>query len=333
MLFPEKLDLAHLPTKIMKLEKLSRQYGVNIYLKRDDLTGLLTSGNKIRKLEFFFKDIIQKGCDTVITCGGIQSNHARATAAVARRLNIKPFLILRGEETSKYNGNLLLDRILGAEVIYIDHEEYKDIDSVFKRCKKRLEKQGLKPYVIPEGGSNSLGAFGYIHMMKELISQLKEMNLKIDSIFHAVGSGGTSAGLIMGKEIYDAKADIYGISVCNDRDYFTKRIFKIITEAREAYQIDSDITPARINIIDGYKGLGYAISREEEIRLIIEIARMEGIIFDPVYTGKAIFGLLDQLKKDKFRFGENILFIHTGGLFDLFARHDLLSQIINSTNS
>lgn len=335
MIFPEKLNLANIPTKIIKLCKLSKIYGANIYLKRDDLTGFLTGGNKIRKLEFFFKDIIQKGCDTVITCGGIQSNHARATAVVARRLGIDPVLILRGDKTSHYSGNLLIDKILGAKVITIDHQEYKRIDSVLKECSIHLKADGKRPYIIPEGGSNGLGSFGYIHMMKELKKQMKEMSIEIDSIVHAVGSGGTSAGLVIGKKLYNIKADIYGINVCNDKEYFVKRIYKIIMEAKRKYSIDIDIKSKELNIIDGYKGLGYAISRDEEIELIIEIAREEGIIFDPVYTGKAILGMLDQLNVDKNRFGENILFIHTGGILGLLTKEKegKFSQIINSMDN
>lgn len=333
--YPKRYKLAHLPTPIQRLERLGRRWGVGLSVKRDDETGLLTTGNKIRKLEFLVADAMEKGCDTLLTCGGIQSNHARATAAVAARLGLKAALILRGEEPSLPEGNLLLDRLFGAEVTFVSDGEYKKIADVFDRKSRELQRKGRRPYIIPEGGSNGLGAFGYTLMMAELKNQMAEGGLSsalggsggFSSIVCAVGTGGTYAGLLIGSKVLKMPIRIYGINVCDSAGYFRTRIMGIINEARELYNLEIEVAEEEIQIIDGYVGEGYGRTPKEVWELLREVAREEGLLLDPVYTGKAMWGLRDQIARDKKRFGKEILFLHTGGLFGLFPHAAELSRI------
>jgi len=201
MIRPPKLSLAALPTPIHKLDTLSTALGKDIYIKRDDQTGVLLSGNKIRKLEFVLKDAVDKQADAVVTCGGIQSNHVRATVIAGRRLGMKPFAVLRGEKPGAFDGNTLLVSLVGSEIIYVTEQEYDDIDHVYADLERELSDRGLTPYFIPEGASNALGCWGYLEMMEELDAQQKELGIQFDSIFIALGSGGTQAGMILGKKL------------------------------------------------------------------------------------------------------------------------------------
>ena len=326
--YPQRFPLARLPTPIQALNRLGREYGIHLYLKRDDQTGTLTSGNKIRKLEFFIRAAMDQRSDVLVTCGALQSNHARATAAVAARLGLQCLLVLRGNPTEVFEGNLLLDRLLGADIFYVTPEEYEKIAEVFASIDQRLRKRGLRPYLIPEGGSNALGTFGYIAATEELYHQVKAQGLNIDSIVCAVGSGGTHAGLLLGKKLLNLAFEIYGINVGSTAEYFQNRIFGIVQEAIKLYQLPVQVKREEIQIIDGYVGLGYGQSRTQEQELIRDVARKEGVILDPVYTGKAMYGLLDQLSQNSTRFGKNVLFLHTGGVFSLFASSRELSSVL-----
>lgn len=326
MKLPEKYSLANLPTRIHALERLSKKYNVALSVKRDDETGLLTTGNKVRKLEFLAQDAIAKGCDLLITWGAIQSNHARTTAAVAARLGLDCLVLLRGEKTKHYQGNLLLDRLLGADVIFVDPEEYARIEAAAERFAEKLGRQGKKAYLIPEGGSNALGSLGYVQMVKELMSQMKKNRLAYDSVVCAVGSGGTYAGLLLGKKLFKLKPEIIGFNVCQDAAYFKKKIMTIIEQAVEKYDLPVRIEPDEIRIIDGYAGPGYALSSPEQLGTLKEVAKLEGVVLDPVYTGKTMHGLLDQLRQGTKEFGRRILFVHTGGIFGLFPKADELSE-------
>jgi len=328
MKFPKRYPLANLPTRIHALERLSKKYGVSLSIKRDDETGLVSSGNKIRKLEFLAQDAIAKGCDLLITWGAIQSNHARTTAAVAAQLGMDCLVLLRGEKTQRYQGNLLLDRLLGADVIFVDPEEYARIDAAAERFAEKLGRQGKKAYLIPEGGSNALGSLGYVQMMAELAGQMKKNRLTIDSIVCAVGSGGTYAGLLLGKKLFKFKSEIIGFNVCQDASYFRKKIMAIIEQAVEKYHLPVQVDPDEIKIMDGYVGPGYALSSPEQLATLREVARLEGVVLDPVYTGKTMHGLLDQLRKDAKQWGRRILFIHTGGIFGLFPKAEELSEVV-----
>jgi D-cysteine desulfhydrase len=319
--------LANLPTKIEKLERLTKKLGgPNIYIKRDDQTGTEISGNKIRKLEFAVKEAINKGCDTLITCGGIQSNHARATAAIAAKLGITSHLVLRGSAESQIDGNLFLNKLLGAHIHYISADDYKNKRfEIMTEIKNKLLCQGYKAYIIPEGASNGIGSFGYFNAVEEIINQQSEMGIIFDAIVSAVGSGGTYAGLFIANKIYNNKADIYGVNVCDDEEYFKDRINEIIYDSFKYTESTIDFSKNEIKIIDGYVGRGYALSRPEELEFVHNFARLEGIILDPVYTGKAMFGLIEEIKKGRFKDYSNILFIHTGGMYGLFPQKDLFN--------
>lgn len=322
---PDRIKLANLPTKIEKLDRLSKLVGgPDIYIKRDDYTGIEISGNKIRKLEFSIKQALDMGCDYLITCGGIQSNHARATVAAAVKLGLKAGLVLRGKEDTEVDGNLFINKILGADIKFITPEDYsKSRMEIMEEFKKDMELKGYKPYIIPEGASNGIGSFGYFNAMEEIIAQEEEMGIHFDGIFIAVGSGGTQAGLLLGSKILSNKAKIYGINVCDNEEHFKDAIHEILIESYKYLDMDIHIDKSEINIIDGYVGLGYALSTPVELNFINEFAKLEGIILDPVYTGKGMYGLTQEIKSGRFHDFKNILFIHTGGLFGAFPQKDL----------
>ena len=333
--FPQHIPLARRPTPLHALPRLSAELGVDVYVKRDDLTGAALSGNKVRKLEFVLADALDKKADTVLTCGGAQSNHCRATAVAAAMLGLNCRLLLRTVDPlhpPPLEGNLLLDRMAGAQIVWITPEEYKSRDRIFAREAEKLAAAGSKPYIIPEGASNALGAWGYIQCFAELQHDL--VRLKGDApqavtIINAAGSGGTSAGLILGAKLFDAKARIVSFNVCDDREYFIGAIGSIaeaaVVESRLAVDFSRD---ADIDIIDGYVGRGYALSRPEELTAIVDLARSEGIFLDPVYTGKAFFGMLQELKRDPGCFGERIIFLHTGGIYGLFAQSREIESVL-----
>ena len=322
---PDRIKLANLPTKIEKLDRLSKlTSGPDIYIKRDDYTGTEISGNKIRKLEFSVEEALNMGCDYLITCGGIQSNHARATVAVAVKMGMKAGLILRGKEDTEVDGNLFINKLLGADIRFITPEDYRNRRmEIMEVLKKEMELKGFKPYIIPEGASNGIGSFGYFNAMEEILTQEKEMGIHFDGIFVAVGSGGTHAGLLLGSKIFGCKSQIYGINVCDDEKYFRNRIHEILIESNKYLETNIEFDKSEINIIDGYVGRGYALSAPVELNFISDFAKLEGIILDPVYTGKAMYGLTGEIKKGRFKDFKNILFIHTGGLFGLFPQKDL----------
>ncbi|MCM1989387.1 D-cysteine desulfhydrase family protein [Oceanirhabdus seepicola] len=322
---PERIKLANLPTRIQKLERLSEKLGgPNIFIKRDDETGAEISGNKIRKLEFTVKKALDEGCDFLITCGGIQSNHARATAAVTAKLGMKSCLVLRGNGKENIDGNLFLNKVLGAKIKFITPEAYKEKRmEIMENIKEELAKEGHKAYIIPEGASDGIGTFGYYKAMEEIIEQEREMGINFDAIVVSVGSGGTYGGVFLGKKILNHKSKIYGVNVCNDAEHFKRRIEELLYESLNIMNETLDFTKDEINILDGYVGRGYALSKPEEIDFIRELAQLEGIILDPVYTGKAMYGLANEIKKGTFKEHQNILFIHTGGLFGVFPKIDL----------
>lgn len=316
MNLPKRINLANLPTKIEKLERLSKELSCQIYIKRDDQTGSEISGNKVRKLEFAVQEALDSGCDYLITCGGIQSNHARATAAVATKLGIGSYLVLRGNEESNLEGNYFLDKILGAKIRFITAEEYKNNRmDIMEEIKNELAKVGHKAYILPEGASNGIGSLGYCNAMEEILMQEKELDLKFDAIVTAIGSGGTYAGLYYANNINDNDAIVYGVNVCDNAEYFKDIVEKLLKEIACYTGKEIHINKEEIDILDGYVGRGYALNQLEEIEFIHKLAKQEGVILDPVYTGKAMYGLVEEIKKGRFDKHKNILFIHTGGIF------------------
>jgi D-cysteine desulfhydrase len=319
---PEKLSLANFPTRIEKLERLTKELnGPNIYIKRDDQTGMEWSGNKVRKLEYSVKEALNKDCNYLITCGGNQSNHCRATAAVSAKLGLKCCLVLSGSKDSPVEGNLFLDKLLGAEIEFITPEEYsRRRNEIMKEIALRKEKAGHKPYIIPEGASNGIGAFGYYNAMLEIIKQEKEMNLQFEAIAIAVGSGGTYSGLLLAKQLENHKAALAGYLVGGSISYFTEEIQSIFKGISLYAKTEIKPQQTQINLIDNYIGPGYGLNTPEQLTFIKHLAQLEGVVMDNVYTGKAMHGFVSDIKKGKYQGMKNILFIHTGGLFELFSQ-------------
>lgn len=323
-----KLNIANLPTKIVKAQRLSADWGVNLYIKRDDQTGSEVSGNKIRKLEFLIKEAIEKGCDTLITTGGIQSNHCRATAAAATMLGLKTVLLLRINEDPVIEGNYFLDKLFGAEVRFCSPDEYRNSrDDIMAGIAKELDAKGRKCYIIPEGASNGLGSMGYYEAMEEICEQERESGINFEIVVVAVGSGGTYSGLCIANKALKLNKRVIGFAVCDDSTYFTNRIDKINHDAERITGKDWNLSLPDIEINDKYVGIGYAISRPEELTFISEIASREALVLDPVYTGKAMYGLYNEIIEGRIAKGSTILFIHTGGLFGLFPKQNQFSFI------
>lgn len=295
----EPLPLALLPTPIEHLPRLSAELGVEIDVKRDDLTGSALSGNKIRKLQFLLAEAIEQGRTGVITCGGLQSNHCRATAIAARKLGLRPTLLLRGDPSGVPEANLLLDRLVDAEIVACTPDDYRHRrDAVMADLAKTRDAA-----VIPEGGSNALGALAYARATDEV-------QRRYDAVFVAVGSGGTLAGLAMGKDL----GPLWGIAVCDDAAYFTPRIEAIMADAARF-----GLSPVpRWRVVDGYQGPAYAVGTPAIWDTIQLVARLEGLILDPVYTGKAMHALVTEARAG--RLSGRVLFWHTGGIFGLFGR-------------
>lgn len=324
-----KLNLANLPTPIQHLDVLSTELGVDLWVKRDDFTGIETSGNKIRKLEYTIAKALSEEADVVITCGGIQSNHCRATAAVAARVGIKSHLVLRIDEEPPVEGNYLLDKILGAEITFISRKDYSNRrNEIMKGIADEYEAKGLKAYVIPEGASDGIGNLGYIEAVKEIVEQEKQLGVNFDTIVCAVGSGGTYSGLFLGAKLLAPEKEVYSFNVCDDEEYFLNVCTKIAQDTVDSLGVDFEVKREDMHIIDGYKGIGYAISRDEELKFIADVAQKEGIILDPVYTGKAFYGLYNEIKKGNFDKNKRILFVHTGGLYGVFPKQEQFANIL-----
>ncbi|HVN98387.1 MAG TPA: D-cysteine desulfhydrase family protein [Syntrophorhabdaceae bacterium] len=327
---PDKITLANLPTRIEKLSAtLDNTDSPVLYIKRDDETGMETSGNKIRKLEYTLKEALALGCDSLITCGAIQSNHCRATVAASVKMGLKVCVVLRGDPVSEYDGNLLLDKLLGAEIRFVAPAEYNlRIGGIMKDIKKEMEIKGLKPYVIPSGASNGIGALGYYAAFQEIVNQENAMELHFDCIVVALGSAGTYSGLFLARNVLKDDRTILGISVSDNAAGCKKRIEEILHESTAYLNVGIPYSPDDIKVIDEYVGEGYGLCSRDELRFIADFASTEGIILDPVYTGKAMHGLMTEIKKGSLNVYRNILFIHTGGIFDIFPYKKLFESYV-----
>jgi D-cysteine desulfhydrase len=320
MLKPKKVIMKTPIEEIRGIQK-----GKKIYVKRDDLTGFLISGNKARKLEYLVADAMNKKCDTLITCGGIQSNHCRTTVAFAQKFGFDChlFLRVRGKPKKVYTGNLLIERLLGAKIHYITPTQYTRRNEIMNDYALKLKRRGRNPYVIPVGGSNRIGSLGYIGCMKEMEDFLRRK--KIEAVYVAVGSGGTYAGLLLGKKLLDLTLDLNGIIVCDTVEYFSQKVSEICANIIRERKLKLTLDPDEMHFIDGYIGKGYAIPYQDSLKTINRLAK-SGIFLDPVYTGKAFHGMLHHCRKKKYK---RILFVHTGGIFSIFAYSKDLSKIIN----
>lgn len=324
IIFPPQLSLAQTPTPLQPLRRLQERVGGPlIWLKRDDLTDCALTGNKLRKLEFIAAYALENEYGAIVTCGGIQSNHCRATALVAAKLGLRCHLILRGENpVAPAEGNHLLDELSGATISYHSPKTFfNNLDSLFAEVQSQFEAEKIKALRVPTGGSDGLGIWGYISACKELSEDCAEHNIEPGAVVTAAGSGGTQAGLIVGAELFRLDTPVYGINVCDDEQYFTRKIEEDISDWKQRYPESADninISSLTVNIIDGYVGRGYAKASSNVMNTIKLLACTEGIILDPVYTGKAFDGLLQELDKGRFANEKDIIFIHTGGIFGLF---------------
>ena len=311
-----RLRLGVFPTPFYKLENISAQYGRNIWIKRDDLCGVALGGNKVRKLEFLLADAKAQGCDTVFTTGGAQSNHAMLTAACAARLGMQCILLLKKRGVTEHKGNLVLNDIYGAQVRFVDTDSYEDIYAEMDRLGEELEQEGRKAFHIPVGGSTPLGALGYADCVREMAEQLPDYGAGLGHIVSATGSGGTTAGLLLGAKLYLPGVKVTGMGV--DDDAFEEIVPRLAAGAAEILERSFDRTPDDFEMVY-HVGQGYAIPNPEDTPYIEELARTEGILLDPVYTGKAWSGMLKLLKEGYFGTQGDIVFVHTGGAAALFA--------------
>ena len=321
-----RIELALAPTPLLKLERLSAEVGVEIWVKRDDLTGLLETGNKIRKLEFLVGEALAQNADTLITCGTLQSNCCRCVAAVAARLGLRAVLALKGAPPVEYDGNLLLDRMLGAEVQYCTKTEWEKIAEVLQDIAARERARGRVPYVIPESGATVVGALGYLACGQELAEQVRHGAPEFDTVLITTFRGGSQAGLLMAKQMAGLRADIVSVPVAWQASQVREYVVDVIDRARRRYGLPVE-PPREVRVLDGYQGAGRGEVRDEEFETVLRLARLEGLVFDPVYTAKAFGGVLDTLKRDPKAFGRRICFVHTGGVFSVFPYRSALSRL------
>ncbi len=315
--FPPRIDLARLPTPVEPLPRLSALLGVDLFVKRDDLTGTPLSGNKVRKLEFSLAAAKAAGAAAVFTCGGVQSNHARATALSAARLGLRCRLFLRGTRPAVPEGNYLLDLLAGAEVEFVTAEEYLHIDA---RMAERAARGTPPAFVIPEGASDALGCLGLARAVPEVLAAERDLGVRFDAVVHASSSGGTSAGLALGAAAFGLAAPVHGVVVCYEPEETEARIRRILGEAVRRYAPGLDAAAIPVRLLDGHRGPAYAVSEPEDLEAVRLAAREEGLVLDPVYTGKALKGLLREVRGGRLRGCRRILFWHTGGVYGLMPR-------------
>ncbi len=322
--YPRRLELARTPTPLQPLRRATERWGCGrrLWVKRDDLTGCVLSGNKVRKLEFIAAHAQDHGYDTLITCGGLQSNHCRATAFVGAMLGFRVHLILRGHRPSRVEGNHLLDRLAGAEVSCYPPQQYKaELPELFRQWESHYLAQGRKPLLIPTGGSDGIGAWGYLRAAEELAGDFAAAGIERAHLVTATGSGGTQTGLTLGAALHRLPATVWGVNVCDDEAWFLAKVAEDAADWTRRYPDVPAVEPEP-RVLDGYVGEGYARAGPEIFRLIAELARLEGLVLDPVYTGKAFHGMLEELRRGRFDDCRDLVFLHTGGIFGVFPQAD-----------
>lgn len=319
MKYLRKITLAQLPTPLHELPAFAGKLGYSgkIYMKRDDLSGLAAGGNKNRKLEYIMADVLRKGADTVITCGGLQSNHCLQTAAASKKLGLNCHLVLSGAKPENINGNLFLDLLTGASIDFVPRPER---EHRMEMLAEALRKEGKKPYIIPVGGSNALGAVGYVMGMSEILRQFKLMHIACDRIVIAASSGGTLAGLVLGAAIGGYKGKITGISIdrqARGTNAFPPELAKLANQCAELLELDIRLKAEDFELEYSYQGAGYGVVGDNERRAVRLLAESEGLFVGPVYTGRALGAMIDCIEKGKWQ-NETICFWHTGDMTALF---------------
>lgn len=310
---PSKLSLAFLPTPIHESVFRSNKF----LIKRDDLTGLEMSGNKVRKLEYILAQAKKEKADIIFTCGGEQSNHARAAAIAAAKLGMKCKLFLWGKDKNLADGNLFLDKITGCEISFLNKREYFIVNEIMFEERKKLQRKGKKVFVIPEGGSTTLGIWGYISFMQELNTQIDLSS--INGIVTAAGSGGTAAGLLLGSMMLGLNLKIYAVNVLYSESVIRNKILTLAHAGNLEYKLGYSLRSDSLIVLDGYSKEGYKNISKEKVKLIKSFFSETGILLDPAYTGKAFIAFYENFLKKKNR---KVLFLHTGGLFGVFGKRE-----------
>lgn len=310
-------------TPIEKLENFSKALGgPTIYIKRDDLLGLTSGGNKTRKLEFLMADAIAQGADTILTCGAVQSNHCRLTLAAAVKEGLKCQLILEERVPGSYkpegSGNNFLFNLLGVEKTYVVPGG-SDMLGELEKLAEKLRAEGKKPYVVPGGGSNAIGSTGYVACAQEIMDQLFDLGINIDHMVCPSGSAGTHAGIVAGMTGINANIPITGVSVNRSKEIQTDAVWNLAKATAERVGVHNEITRDLVQVTDEYVGPGYSLPSDEMVEAVQLLARTEGILLDPVYTGKVMAGLIGMIREGKFKKEDNVLFLHTGGSPALYA--------------
>jgi D-cysteine desulfhydrase family pyridoxal phosphate-dependent enzyme len=309
-----RLRIAHLPTPFEELPRLSATLGgPRLLVKRDDQTGLAFGGNKTRKLEFLLAEAQAQDAKTILTTGALQSNHCRQTAAAAARFGFACFLVLVGTPPQQASGNLLLDQLLGAQVVWVANRQQRD--SALRETYEKVEADGGQPYLVPYGGSSPTGALAYAYAIQELLEQGQQP----DWIVFPSSSGGTQAGMVSGARHFGYRGRVLGISVDEPQDALKMRVAELASETSERLGKRVSFSPDEILVNADYCAAGYGVLTERERRAVQAFARSEGLLLDPVYTGRAAAGLIDLIEKGFFKRGETVLFWHTGGTPGLFA--------------
>lgn len=323
--FP-RIRLGHMPTPLEPMNNLSRFLGgPRLWIKRDDCTGLSSGGNKTRKLEFLLADALETKADTIITQGATQSNHARQTVAAACKLGLECHILLEDRTGSidtayNYNGNVLLDQLHGATVS--KRHGGADMAVEMELLTERLKEEGKTPYIIPGGGSNEIGALGYVNAALELLAQVNDMGLQVDHLVHATGSAGTQAGLVAGLAACNAGIPVTGIGVRAPKDKQEANVFALAKKTEAKLGLSNIVARRDVVANCDYVGEGYGIPTESMVEAVTLLARHEGILLDPVYSGKGMAGLIDLIRNGHFKEGENVVFLHTGGSVALFGYPD-----------
>ena len=322
-----RLKVAALPTPLEEAPSLSAYLGgPRLMIKRDDITGLAFGGNKVRKIEYLMGEAVDRGCDVVVTVGAVQSNHARVTAAAARRLGLDAVVVLNGDEPPQRQGNLLLDAILGAEIRIVNTDDEYVLMGVVEDIARDLQRKGRTPYIIPRGGATALGAAAYVNAGLELLDQLNTRGIRADAIVHASTSGGTQAGLYTAMKVTQSGIRIVGVSAGPPRESVTNRVWGLVEELTKLLGLDWRPHPDDIVVTDEYVGDRYGIPTPAGLDAIRLVARTEGILLDPVYTGKAMAGLIDMVRGGQFAPDQTVVFWHTGGQPAIFAYAGWLAE-------
>ena len=334
LLLLPRLELAKLPTPLDRVENLGKSLGnLDLWFKRDDLTGFGLGGNKVRSLEYLAADAMRVNSNILITGGSPGSNHVRTTMAVAAHLGLKGVAVLSGTRPSKANGNLLLNQLLDAKLVFTGNPDRSYIDNYIEDEAERLRGKGESPYMIRRGGVSSLGCIGYVSAAVEICSQLQSLNLNPDILLCATGCGVTQAGLLVGFKLMGLNCRLYGITVSRSRDECIAYIKQLINETEDVLGLDSRVKNDEIFVFDEYIGEGYSVPTSEGIDAIRLVAQTEGIFLDPIYTGKAMAGLTDLVKKDLIGSDNTVIFLHTGGSPSIFSNSTIISNSNNLADS